>query len=348
MAYSEIVEALAESFRMGITKTCFLPAETLQKARHIYLIGSGTSRAATIAAEACYLHYLDKLGTYLYVETPVANARYTKYLAQEDPTQTEQTLLVAVCCGEYSPCTLEALARAKNLGIPAVAITDLPDEKLREAAPYLLQVSLPEKFRGQSGCCAYLCALVALSLLAAHIGELRGDFPGAVRALTDAMVEMGDAYEAIKKDFERQALGVAQKWKTGICGFYGVGDGADEASAKIFSSRGKEAAGLFGGFTNSVDWRHNIKYIGDAKGTCVVFFGEKNSGSRNSIATAVDEAYDLGFRVVFVSDVSAAEFGVQNPVESFLVPKAPDGFAYLSAYFNYLPADVLAACFAIS
>lgn len=343
--YPEIIEELAEGFRRGILEEGFAPSDVLKKARHIYLTGSGDSYSAVVAMEPCYIHYLTKLGTNIYVETPLVNSRYTRYLAEDTPAEACLTLLIAIGGGGFSPCVQEAFARAKAIGIPALGITQLPDMPV--GADYCLSVSTPEISGEGPGCLGYAASLVSASLLAAHMAEVKGDFPaGTADSLADAMISLGREYGKCMEAFDDQAFQLAKGWKSEVLSFYGVGDGTDMASAKFLAAKAGEAAGVFGGFTNSVDWRHNVKHVSDAAGTCVIFFGEEGSDSRSSIAAAADEAFQLGFKVVFVGDVSAAEFGIKSPVASFQTPKAPEGYAYLAAYFNHLPVDILVSYFA--
>ncbi|MDE7333253.1 MAG: hypothetical protein K2O16_13660 [Lachnospiraceae bacterium] len=341
-----IIEKIVKGFWSGITKAGFAPVEVLKASRHIYLTGSGDSYSAAMALEPCYVHYLTKLGTNIYVDTALENSRYTRFLAQETPAEAELTLIVAICSGEFSRRTEEVFERAGDLGIPALGITEQSTPPETDAG-YFLKVCLPEISCGKPGCSAYVGVLVSASLLAAYMAEAKGDYPeGTTKTLADAMISLGNDYKACMEAFDVQAIRLAKLWGAEIQNFYGVGDGIDMASVRFLASKAIDTAGIFGGFTNSVDWRHNAKYIKKAVETCVVFFGEEDSDSRRSIATAVDEAFHMGFKVVFVGDVTAAEFGIESPVESFQIPKAPKEYGYLTAWFNHLPIDLLVSYFA--
>lgn len=342
-----MIEKLVKSFRYGLTKEDFVPEEVLKVSRHIYLTGSGDSYCAAMALEPCYVHYLTKLGTNIYVETPLENSRYTRFLAQDTPSEAGRTLIAAICAGGPSPTMKEVFARAKTLRIPVLGIIQQPDAPVEIDGDYFLNVCPPGFPWGQPGCSAYVCSLVTASLLAAYMAEVKGDYPaGTLDELAETTVSLGNAYKACMEEYESQAVRLAELWGGKVQNFYGVGDGTDMSSARFLASQAVEAAGLFGEVSNSVDWRHNGKYMKNAPGTCVVFFGEEDSDSRRSIVTAADEAFRLGFKVVFVGDVTAAEFGIESPVWSFQIPKAPKEYGYLTAWFNHLPIDLLLAHFA--
>lgn len=347
-ACSGIIEKIVKGFWSGITKAGFAPVEVLKASRHIYLTGSGDSYSAAMALEPCYVHYLTKLGTNIYVDTALENSRYTRFLAQETPAEAELTLIVAICGGGFSPRIEDVFGRGEALGIPVLGITEQSILPPGTKAGYFLNICLPEISWEQPGCSTYVGSLVSASLLAAYMAEVKGDYPeGTSKALADAMISLGNDYKACMEAFEVKAMGLAKLWGAEIQNFYGVGDGIDMASARFLASKAIETAGIFGGSTNSVDWRHNAKYIKRVLETCVVFFGEEDSDSRRSIAIAADEAFRMGFKVIFVGDVTAAEFGIESPVESFQIPKAPKEYGYLTAWFNHLPIDFLVSYFAL-
>ena len=154
------------------------PAEELKRAKRVMLLACGTSWHAALVGK----YLLEQVA-----QVP-AEVDYGSEFRYRTPLVGPQSLCVAITQSGETADTLAAFREAKRLGALPIAICNVQGSMItREAAGTLLTHAGPEI--GVASTKAFTAQIVALALLALHLGRLRGTL--TARALPRAPGEPG-------------------------------------------------------------------------------------------------------------------------------------------------------------
>lgn len=337
--YCNDVPLLIDGFKKAITEERFIPDDVLKTIDRVRISGSGDCWAASCILQDVFRKYLGK-HCECQAATPIELSRYKSY-RENDPT----TLSIVLSVWGFPSRLVENLDRAAKYNAPTIALTEKANSPVGLAAKYILNTHNSKiALEAKAGCCTYLGVLVSGSLLAAYISEVKGISPaGTVDQLAASLLKYSEMMQAQMEAIDDKVFTVAKKWEKDVTGVMAVGDGSDFASALFFPAKLTETYGMFGGFTNSIEWRKSQNHIKDPEKTGVIFFIRKNYAGKESLVKAVELAVSKKFKTLVVSDASPAELKMNCDVDFILIPAASKEEDYIESFFNHLPGDLLAS-----
>lgn len=329
-------EAQLEGIKKGLEA---VPDELLKKIRKVIFTGCGDSYFAGIAAVPAFKKYAGAFASSFEAVRCVDAARYIEY----EKGQEDTTLLVGISASGSPVRVMEALRRANQKGCHTLAVTNIADSRAAKEAEYSLLVNTPPFPEPGPGLRNYFASISALFLLAARMGVVKGYC--SVDRETELCKAISDYVNAYKKDFDcmdKQMFEVAMQWKDDI-GNEMVGDGPMYATAAFIGAKFVEAAGKMTNVTDSENWCHvnYFRHAPEASGLVLVANDEDRNHSR--VIETLRQASMIGRNCLLITDTDGESYGVPEGVSVCKVPKAPEGYEFLSPLLNYIPGTLLAA-----
>lgn len=164
-----------------------LPASKLKQIRHVVLVACGTAAHATMVGR----YYIEDLARLPATAVVASEFRYM------NPVMDEQTLVVAVTQSGETADTLAAVRAAVERGAPTLAITNVVGSSVPRAADCSIYTHAGIEV-GVAATKTYTAQLVALLLLAVHLGRLRGTLDQhAARELLEGVSRLPSKIERV-------------------------------------------------------------------------------------------------------------------------------------------------------
>jgi glucosamine--fructose-6-phosphate aminotransferase (isomerizing) len=164
-----------------------LPVEVAQRIDRVYFLACGTSFHASLAGR----YWVEQLA-----RLP-AQAELASEVRYRDPVFTNRDLIVAVSQSGETADTLAALSAAKAAGAHILSVANVLDSAIPRAAHGTLYTHAGPEI-GVASTKAYTTQLVALLLLAIHIGRSRGSLPEArAREVLQHLLEIPELIDQV-------------------------------------------------------------------------------------------------------------------------------------------------------
>ena len=237
------------------------------------------------------------------------------------------TLVVVVSVSGRSERALQAVEHARTLHAPTVAVTVSPGSAITHAADDAVVVALPRLERSP-GIRTYQASLLALLLLAIHLGERRGaTADGAARR-----AELGGLAETIAATAEAVAepAGEVARSIADAPAVVVIGSGPSYGTAMYAAAKLAEGAGVLGVAQDVEEWFHVESRARPADTPTFVIAPPGRSRWRAS--QLVERAASLGRRVVAVAPAADEELAASAwrtlPVAAADVPEELSALVY--------------------
>ena len=333
----DLCETQIAGVKKGLENT--IPKDVLKNIRRVIITGCGDSYLAGIIAVPAFKHYVSAFGNHFSCERCIDVARNYPF----DPRYAAATLVVAVSASGGPKRVTEALKRANAKGCHTLVVTNRPESLAAQEAKYNIIVGTPATDFSTPGLRNYYASLMGLFALAAYMGEAKGLSPeGSVDKLFDAIREFTKAYEEKFDYMDKIALDVATKWKD-LDKFESIGDDVNWATAYFVGAKFVECAGLMCPTMDSEDWCHVNYFAHDSRYIGTIVVAEKDAPDRSRVCETVHQARNVARPTFVTADCPIEEFGITDEgVDYCEVPKAPEGFAFLSPMLNYIPGSLVA------
>lgn len=302
--------------------------------QRIVLTGCGDSHAAAMATKGTFERLT---GIQTEVVPALDLSRY--YPGKQLGFAPHNPLVIAVSNSGGIARVGEAIQRVVKAGGFALGVTGNPNSLLGQSASRVLDLNVP-KFESSPGVRSYLVSVLALTLLAIRIGEVRGRYTmDMANIYRKDLLKQADALEAALPKMDDQMRELASQWKQ-MDAFDFVGAGDDYASAWFGHAKTFEATGKYAMCINTEEWLHlnffmrNVDKIGT-----IVVCTEKNRGIERVKEMVHHAAVDMGRPTLVITDNKACfDADCKNIVE---VPCAAQ--ASSSALTSFVPCALLMA-----
>lgn len=244
--------------------------------QRIVLTGCGDSHAAGMATK----HLFETLtGIPTEVVPAIELSRF--YSEKQLGFAPHNPLVIAVSNSGGIARVGEAIQRAREKGAFTLGVTGKPDSLLGRSVDRILPLAVPP-FESAPGTRSYLVALLALSLIAIRIGEVRGRYTmDTAMDYRYDLVRQADALEKCLPEMDRQMKALAETWAD-LEAFDFIGAGPDYAAAWFGQAKIYEAAGKYAMCMNTEEWLHMNFFMRryDKIGTVLYCHGKSPALSR--------------------------------------------------------------------
>lgn len=337
-----------------------LPSENAKKIRRVIITGCGDSYSA---AGAMLLGFR-KLSGLKDCNSPDIMDFCSFYTAQKicKGYAAEEVLFVGISFSGGSARVIEALEKAKAMGIHSLLITRTPGSKGAQAAEFTMDVATPEGCN-TPGLRSYYASLVGIAALGAYLGLCQGNLeqeyfrqlPAQIEKLT--MDFMND-FDTIDDLMFAEALRMKDLWKFELIADWNEGYSAQFVEQKII-----ECSGAFAAHTTSEEFAH-ISFMArcpEEIGEIVMINeGDKSRGRMKDtingclaqhrptlIVTDMEpEHFDLsvngfsGDSPYFKQEAGYNTMAERGTPVFCKIPKAPE--LWMSPFIDFLPGSLLA------
>jgi len=288
----EIVDPFDEAIRGA------LPREFCVSLQRLFVTGCGDSHHAALATEWAF-ESLAGVPT-----EPMAALQFARYAAAYVP---RGSAVVGVSVSGGVSRTAEALTLANQIGAHTIALTANPGGLVGLAAKQTILVQSPPFPEPPGmitpGVRSYTANQIALILIAAHLGEMRGvitsDDADAVRRELRALAA---AAERTIEASDSAAQTLAREWAD-ASEFVFTGGGPNFAAALFSAAKVLEASGDSALGQDTEEWAH-LQYFAKVASTptFIISAGGRDLSRATEVAVA---ARTIGRRVVAVTPPSA-------------------------------------------
>lgn len=268
--------------------------------QRIVLTGCGDSHAAAMATKGTFERLT---GIQTEVVPALDLSRY--YPNKQLGFAPLNPLVIAVSNSGGIARVGEAIQRVVKAGGFALGVTGNPNSLLGQSASRILDLNVP-KFESSPGVRSYLVSVLALSLLAIRIGEVRGRYTmDMANIYRKDLLKQAELLEAMLPAMDAQVKDIAYRWKD-LEAYDFVGAGSDFASAWFGHAKTFEATGKYAMCINAEEWLHlnffmrNVDKIGT-----VVVCTEKNRGIERVKEMVHHAAVDMGRPTIVITDNKA-------------------------------------------
>jgi glucosamine--fructose-6-phosphate aminotransferase (isomerizing) len=281
--------------------TCVHRVESLdtglcRSVERLYVTGCGDSHHAALSTE---LAFESLAGVPTEPMTAMQLGRYAASCLPE--LGRASSLAIGISVSGSVARTAEALGAMRAAGVPTLALTGHPENRLAKAAGRTLLVDLPafpdDSPNGTPGVRSYACNQLALLLLAVRLGEARGRLTRSeaqglrreLRGLSEAAASTIEATDAATRE-------LATRWgERADAVFLGAGPHYGTAlfsAAKLLEACGDSAVGQ-----DTEEWAHLQYYTRAASPTFVISAGGNDRSRALEVCAA---ARAIGRQVVAV------------------------------------------------
>ncbi|WBB78463.1 SIS domain-containing protein [Micromonospora sp. WMMD882] len=298
-----------------------LPEEKLRDARHVYVTGCGDSYFAGIAARMAF-HRFAKVPT-----EPIEALEFARYAADALP---DESLVLAISNSGKATRTVEAAARATDVGAFSVAVTGSPTSRLAEVSRHTLNqrveregraLTMPSNLedgagRPSFGLANYLVSFTTLLLVALRMGRLRGHLSEAeVDEITEQMRAAARAVDQTVEICADPADKLAQRFAEHSDVMI-VGGGPAHGMALFYGAKTYELARINGNVQHLEEWAHEQFFLTGSTSELLLLAPPGRSSSRAEEILRTAAALGAHCAVVTVEEAAASfgEAGLVLPV----------------------------------
>lgn len=301
-------------------KVAAIPQPVLAAFESVFVVGSGVEYAAALAGKNVFQEAAGLHGADIYPAVPSAFA----YELPEADLKRRPALLIALDSTGGDPHCLAAVRRAKEAGIPAVAVSCAAGD-LTKAADHALLVEADGGFGGYDLYYKLLLALVALALAAA---KARGGEGVDERAVLDDLAGYAAATAALSQSGEALYDRAARLLADAV-NFETMGTGADYAAAWMTRAAIYRELGVMSTVEESEDWLHvNMLQLTPEAFGHFAFASKENPACDRTFRT-LRFVCGLGRPTVVFTD---ADTSTLNP-EALVIPIPSVKFPFLRPLF---------------
>ena len=312
-----------------------LPEEKLRNLKKIIVTGCGDSYIAAEVAEEVFGRFLKGSGCYAFGKKAIEATRFISL------GEGEENMVVAISASGGPARVFEALARGNAHDNLTLALTNKPESRAGKEAKLVLYVGTPEYPDHIPGLRSYFASLLALYMLAAHIGVIKGT---AEKNVLDKMraelAEYNERYLAALPAIDEKAFEVAVRWNQHKA-WEVIADGSLYGTAEFIVAKYAECSGDKAVYVDSEDYCHvsTFFYPREAMGTMVV--ARVDDPNRSRIPETINQAVATGRDILLVADAPKAEFGIVDEVDELVVPKKAGEMPFLSDLYAYIPGSLI-------
>ncbi|MEH7236418.1 SIS domain-containing protein [Bacillus sp. JJ1562] len=311
----------------------------LKQARNLTFTGCGDSYMACIAALPVFQKYTGAFASIIKVERAIDATRYMP-IDQQFP---EDTMLVAVSASGSPARIFEALKRANSHGYMSLAVSNNTESRAVQEAQNSLIVNTPSFPNANPGLRNYYASVVALMMLAAKMGEVKGiSKKGTLDRLTEAIKEYTKSYSPVLESIDKQMFELAKTWKD-FEGFNFIGDDTELATASFCSAKVIEVSGIISSVEDSENWCHVNTFIRNPEKIGTIIFADKLANNKSRIIETIKQAKGMNRPILVITNGTKEDFDIPEEVNVCSIPQAPSGYEFLSPVMNYLPGAILAS-----
>lgn len=167
----------------------------------------------------------------------------------------DNPLVIGISVSGTVSRTREAVGLFSKQNLPTVAITGNPNSPLAQVADKVIDCTIPE-FPFSPGVRSYRMSLLALYLLAIHLGEVQEQyFQEKAEIWRQKLLDTADAIEATIEAVDDKTLKLAQAVAEEKSYVF-VGDGPNFGTALFGAAKVIEAAGVHAMGQESEEWAH--------------------------------------------------------------------------------------------
>ena len=326
------------------TEKCFdraklaalMDASAYQRIRRVIITGCGDSYSAAGAMLPAFkLHSGLEL---VCVPDPMEFCRYYKKKEVNQGCADNETLVIAVSASGGSARIVEILAKANEMGVGSMLISNNPESNGAKAAQYMYHVQTPPGCNSP-GLRSYYASMVALTALGAYIGLCQGHitedrFDDIKNSIVSYTQETMTCYQRI--DEQMFTLGMA--WKE-FGKFELVGDCAEGFSAQFVEEKFIECAGVYAAHADSEDWCHINFFLRDPGTIGTVFLTQSHDPSFDRMLYTIRSSVGVGRPTLIVTDADASQFP-ENAIVC-QIPWAPE--VWMAPLVDFIPGSLLAS-----
>ncbi len=326
----QIVESLEDTIQQKIDKDLCTSLERL------YVVGCGDSHHAALSTQLAFRSLTD-----LPIE-PMTSMQFARYTAGFIPqNRSGKNVVIGISVSGAVARTAEALRMGKRAGALAVALTAAPDSAVGKEADLILDVPVPDfpipVDMVIPGVRSYLTSQVALTLLAIHIGAMRGNLTGTeTAAYRKQIMAFGDLIQQTIAACEPIVEKTAQDWVQED-EFVFTGSGPNYATALFNAAKIVEASGDSALGQDIEEWAH-LQYFAKKVGTptFLISAGERDLSRASEIAIA---ALQIGRKTAVVCPKSVVSL-IKFAHYYFPIPQVEEMFSPLLAS---IPGELFSA-----
>ncbi len=218
--------------------------------QNIIIVGCGDSRFAGMAVKRTF----EKLtGMRTEVMSAIDFSRF--YPAGKLGTAPNNPLVIIVSKSGTVARISESAQRARKHGAFVLGVTGNPESPLGLNSSRILKLDIP-KFESAPGVRSYLVSLVALTLFAIRLGEVRGKYTmDEAKAMRKDMKSLAGSLNDALSGIDNRMMELAKAWKD-MEAFDFIGAGPDEAAAQYGQAKAFEAAGKYASVVNTEEFMH--------------------------------------------------------------------------------------------
>lgn len=337
MSLPDLCEDQLAGIKKGLADS--IPADVIANIRKVVLTGCGDSYFAARACIPAFKKFAGAFASVFTYQRAIDAARFLDFSEQENSS----TLVVAISASGGPARMQECLRRANEKGCVTLAVTNNPESKTGLEALYRLVVNTPVFPTPNPGLRNYYASLTGLYSLAAYMGESKKIVPaGTLDKLHDAIRAYTKTVAQQLERIDEDMFKLATLWKD-FTAFEAVGDDIDASAASFIAAKIVEVAGIITTSTDSEDWCHVNYFAQNPQSIGTVVIADKYAANRSRIGETVHQAAAVGRPVLFISNGTKEDFGIQEDIAVCTMPDAPADYRFLSALFSYVPGAILAS-----
>ena len=302
--------------------------------QNIVIVGCGDSRFAGMAVKRTFEQLTG-------IRTEVMSAiDFSRYYPEKRLGNAPNNPLVIIVSKSGTVARIsEAAQRAGKHGAFVLGVTGNPESPLGLNSSKIIRLDIP-KFESAPGVRGYLVNLIALTLFAIRLGEVRGKYTmDQAKAMRKDMKALAGSLSEQLEPMDSRMMDIADKWKD-MEAFDFIGAGPEEAAANYGQAKIFEAAGKYASVVNTEEFMHLNCFMRrcDKIGTVLLCSSQSPALSRaKEIAKCI--VYELKRPSLIITDQKGV-FDI--PEENIYVVPKPQ-FEINSPLAMFLPISFLAA-----
>jgi N-acetylglucosamine-6-phosphate deacetylase len=299
------------------------------KPRVVYLVGSGTSYHAALAARFA----LTELAGVQAV--PIAASEFPNWIG---PSVTDHSVVIAISQSGESLDTVNAVRHARAMGFPVVCVTNKQTSTISQLANLTLEIRAGEE-RAVTATKSYTCTLVALYSLALELGFANGRLP------SEKFFSLKSRLLGIPEDLSETIIEcdwMAKRAAAALVKFraaFAMGTGQGYAAALEAALKMKEAANFFAEGFATREFLHGPMQLLSSE-TCVLILNPAEPGPE--LLELIQRFKKFGSATVAVMPKR-----LDNPFLDYLLPLPVAPPSAFTAAFLAVPAQLLAYYLAV-
>ncbi|MBR2671486.1 MAG: hypothetical protein IKE27_04730 [Oscillospiraceae bacterium] len=307
--------------------------------RKIIVTGAGDSWVAGGAMLPVMEKYCDAMSVQVY--NPI---QFSRFVTKGDIGigEPNSPLIIGISVGGGTARVAEVLEKANALGACSMLITNNPESRCAKIAKKVFDVetpAFPYDKMPHPNIRSYFASLTALAAVSCRFGHVRGLLPPTAKEeFKKAIKDYVESWKPVFDDIDEQMFDLAKTWcRFEKFDFLGV---ETQLYSTIFGlEKFYESCGTLCNYDDPEDWCHIDYLCKDPETIGTIFHIDKDSPSLSRTIETINSAVHIGRPTLVVTN-SDAEFPEGAVV--CRIPKAPEGYEWVTPMMEYIPDALLA------